>query len=83
MTKLIDTNLNLNDFQFNDILLEDDIDYENKDNIYGKVLITGAGGSIGSELVDKYCNSYRRKIILIDNNEFSLYKIETEILEIL
>ena len=84
VNKLIDSNLNLNDFQFNDILNRNIyIDYEKiKKNIYGKIiLVTGAGGSIGSELVRQIVQQIPHKIILIDNNEYSLYKIESEILE--
>ncbi len=43
------------------------------------VLITGAGGSIGSEIV-RQCVKYKaKKIILVDNSEFNLYKITEEI----
>jgi len=43
------------------------------------VLITGAGGSIGSELV-RQCVKYRAtKLILIDHSEFNLYQIEQEV----
>ena len=43
------------------------------------VLITGAGGSIGSELV-RQCVKYRaKKLILIENSEYSLYTICEEL----
>ena len=43
------------------------------------VLITGAGGSIGSEIA-RQCHYYNAKsIILLDNSEFNLYKISEEL----
>ena len=41
-----------------------------------KVLITGAGGTIGSELTLQISRLRPAKIILIDNGEFNLYKID-------
>jgi FlaA1/EpsC-like NDP-sugar epimerase len=43
------------------------------------VLVTGAGGSIGSELVRQISTYSPQKIILVDNNEFSLFEIHREI----
>ena len=43
------------------------------------VMITGAGGSIGSELV-RQCIKYKaKKILLLDNSEFNLYTILEEL----
>lgn len=42
------------------------------------VLITGAGGSIGSELVRQVSQLQIKKIILLDNSEYNLYKIDME-----
>lgn len=39
------------------------------------ILITGAGGSIGSELVKQISIMKPKSIILIDHNEFNLYQI--------
>lgn len=43
------------------------------------VLITGAGGSIGSELCRQIVLHSPRKIILFEQSEFALYKIEQEL----
>ena len=42
--------------------------YQNK-----KILITGAGGSIGKELCIQILHLQPKQIILIDNSEYSLY----------
>ena len=44
-----------------------------------KVLVTGAGGSIGSELVKTICKNFPLEMILIDNTEKNLHEIETEV----
>ena len=49
-------------------------------NIKNKVvLITGAGGSIGSELCRQIIKLQPRKVLLLDNSEFSLFSIYHEI----
>lgn len=48
--------------------------------IKGKtVLITGAGGSIGSEIVRQCIRFQAKKLILLDHSEYNLYQIEQEI----
>ena len=49
--------------------------------ITGKVvMVTGAGGSIGSELCRQIAANQPRVLILFDNNEYALYQIEKEIM---
>ena len=58
----------------NDKLLKKNINNKN-------VLVTGAGGSIGSELVRQIYKLNPNKLILLENNEFALYKINKELKE--
>jgi FlaA1/EpsC-like NDP-sugar epimerase len=51
-------------------------------NIYNQtVLVTGAGGSIGSQLCRQIIENQPAKLLLIEQNEFSLYKIHQELIE--
>ena len=46
-----------------------------------RVLITGAGGSIGSELVRQICDLAPSEIAIADHSEFALYNVDLEIAE--
>lgn len=53
-----------------------------KKNCYQKtILVTGAGGSIGSELCRQILQLAPKVIILVDQNEFALYQIEQELIK--
>lgn len=51
-------------------------------NIRGKaVMVTGAGGSIGSELCRQILEQKPVRLLLVDNCEFALYAIEQELIQ--
>ncbi len=76
--------------EINMIQLDDLIERKikwNKDKIKNYInekviVITGGGGSIGSELVKQIHSCRPKKLILIENNEYNLYKIINDIEEI-
>ena len=52
-------------------------------NLAGKVvLVTGAGGSIGSELCRQILLEKPRRLVLVELNEFALYTIHSELLSL-
>ncbi len=53
-------------------------------NIHNKVvLVTGAGGSIGSELCRHILRSGPAKLLLVDSSEFALYTVYHELIKLL
>ena len=73
----------LHDLDMNDLLGRDVVPPELgllKKNILGRVvLVTGAGGSIGSELCRQIIKFSPKSLILIDSSEHSLYLIYEEL----
>ena len=51
-----------------------------KNNYKKNILITGAAGSIGSEISRQVFNLIPNKLILLDNNEFEIYNINKKII---
>ncbi|BFI98585.1 MAG: nucleoside-diphosphate sugar epimerase/dehydratase [Priestia megaterium] len=77
--------------QFKDVKVEDllgrepvELDYEGiLETIGGKViLVTGAGGSIGSEICRQICKFNPSKIVLLGHGENSIYTIDMELRQI-
>lgn len=51
-----------------------------RDLIVGRsIMVTGAGGSIGSELCRKIARWTPQRLVLFESNEFALYQIEQEL----
>jgi len=75
----------LNDLEMNDLLGRKEILPDLKiisNNITNKVvLVTGAGGSIGSELCRQIIALSPKELVLVDNSEFNLYKIKSELVD--
>ena len=76
----------IKDLNINDLLNRDEIKPDIKlmsKNINSKtVLVTGAGGSIGSELCRQIVKLKPNKLLLLELNEFALYKIYDELIGI-
>lgn len=72
----------IRDVQIEDLLGREPVELEDKnlhEFLNGKtVLVTGAGGSIGSELVRQIVNYDPKKILLVERAEFFLFQITRE-----
>ncbi len=73
----------LRNIQIEDLLgrdpVEPDVALMSKNTTGKIVMITGAGGSIGSELCRQLLKLKPQKIVLFEQNEFNLYRIEKDL----
>ena len=69
----------IQDLSIDDILPRSRVDKSNVSFEGIAVMITGAGGSIGSELVRQVLDGNPKKIVLYEFSEINLYSIESEI----
>ncbi len=85
LAEIIDDTIKISgirDVSMTDILGREEIKLDKKSIsqflLNKKILITGAGGSIGSELV-RQCLGYKPgELLLLDNSEYNLFKIDNE-----
>jgi len=75
----------IREIKIEDLLSRDEISLDNSNievNIQGKVvLVTGAAGSIGSEICRQLVHYRPKLLVMIDQSESPLYDIEQELLE--
>ncbi|AXS82502.1 polysaccharide biosynthesis protein [Marinobacter sp. Arc7-DN-1] len=73
----------IRDLELEDLLGRDPVQPDNAQvaaSLYGKaVMVTGAGGSIGSELCRQIILHRPTRLVLFEQSEFSLYSIEREL----
>lgn len=73
----------IRDLEIEDLLGRDPVRPDNAqvaESLYGKaVMVTGAGGSIGSELCRQIIQHRPKVLVLFEQSEFSLYSIEREL----
>ncbi|KTC84050.1 nucleoside-diphosphate sugar epimerase [Legionella brunensis] len=73
----------LRDVNIEDLLGRDQVQLEWEKIASGikdkRILVTGGGGSIGSELCRQIMLLQPSKLLVVDNSEFNLYKIELEL----
>lgn len=89
ISEVVDGRIKISDIR--DFNVEDLLDREevkpnmrlmNKNINLKNVLVTGAGGSIGSELCRQIIKLNPNKLILIESNEYALYKLYDKLLSI-
>jgi FlaA1/EpsC-like NDP-sugar epimerase len=85
MYELLDGRVKVNqirDVQIEDLLRRDPVRIQADDAFYLRnkvVLVTGAGGSIGSELCRQAAHRQPRQIVLLGHGENSIYRIHQEL----
>ncbi|EJS88248.1 Rfb, partial [Pasteurella multocida subsp. multocida str. Anand1_buffalo] len=87
LQQLVDGEVGLSDIQ--EIAIEDLLGRDpvppitallNKNIQHKSVMVTGAGGSIGSELCRQILLNHPTKLVLFDVSEYALYSIHLELL---
>lgn len=72
------TNLNINDLLGRDVVVPNT--HTMNAHLAGRtILVTGAGGSIGSELCRQILSASPTKLLLLDSSEYALYTIHREL----
>lgn len=84
LSLILDQEIRYSDFKKinEDDLIDRQINISNSNFDYmknKKILITGGGGTIGSELALQLININISKMIIIDNSEYNLYKLEQKL----
>ena len=86
ISEIVDGRISISDIKdlnIDDLLsrkqIEPNQDLLNKNINMKNVLVTGAGGSIGSELCRQILRLKANKLILVEFSEFALYKIHDEL----
>ncbi len=78
---------NLRDVEIEDLIGRDQVDplpHLLRGSVAGKcVLVTGAGGSIGSELCRQIVRLDPLKLVLLDQSEFGLFRIKRELEQVI
>ena len=89
ISEIVDGTITLSDIKdlnIDDLLNREEVKPDMKllnKNVYSKtVLVTGAGGSIGSELCRQIARLRPNKLILLELNEFALYEIYEELTQL-
>ena len=76
----------IKDFLADDLLIRDPVKPDqtllNKNIKLKSVLVTGAGGTIGSELCRQIIKLNPKQLVLLELNEFDLYNIHNELIEL-
>ena len=71
------------ELEIDELLGRDKVDPDqillNKNIINQTVIVTGAGGSIGSQLCKEILRIKPKKLLILDSNEYSLYKLLNEL----
>ncbi len=77
----------LQELQIDDLLGRDEVvidDHLLNINTENKsILVTGAGGSVGSEICRQVIKLKPKTLVLLENNEYSLYKIHQTLLDLI